>query len=234
MSKIEIHSKESNFPIYKVTNEDTIINFSKETKKITTKQVPKVPGASVHLNLLTEEECKQFIKITEEMGYEDAPISTFSGMVLDTDFRNNKRVIWQLKENNKLMETIYQRIKKEIPKELKLHNTTYVPVGLNERLRFYRYKGDEIFNLHYDGCFPRNSKELSILTFIIYLNEDFEGGHTTFVNRKEQELAKVKPVTGSCLMFCHGSHEDSPLHEGSKCSKGTKYVLRSDVMFQKK
>ena len=32
-------------------------------------------------------------------------------------------------------------------------------------------------------------------------------------------------------MFFHGHHPDSPLHEGSACAKGLKYVLRSDVMY---
>jgi len=36
------------------------------------------------------------------------------------------------------------------------------------------------------------------------------------------------------LCFPHGGHKYSPLHEGSECSGGTKYVLRSDIMFKRR
>ena len=233
-TNIQVHSKESGFPIYKVENEHDCIKFSSKTKELKLEEVKNVKGAfSIH-NVLTSEECKQFIEITEKMGYDIAPLSTMGGMVVDNDIRNNKRVIWQTEQNNKLLDTIYKRIKKFIPKEEKTNNGTWESVGLNERLRFYRYKGDEIFNMHYDGCFPRSSNEKSMFTFIIYLSDDFDNGETTFYTHQGKTVEKVKPVEGSCLLFYHGSHTLSPLHEGSKCFKGTKYVLRSDVMFKKK
>eukprot|EP01080_Neovahlkampfia_damariscottae_P006956 gene6956-11118_t len=233
-SEIKIHSKESGFPIYKMTNEDNCIKFLSK-KTLIPKELKDVPGAVFVQNVLSGEECDQFIKITESMGYGIAPITTGRGMIVNNDIRNNKRVIWQMEQKNKILETIFCRIKKYVPEEVKLMNSNiFEPIGLNERLRFYRYKGDEIFNQHYDGCFPRSSNEMSLLTFIVYLNDDFEKGETTFYDYNGKMSSKVKPVKGSCLMFYHGHHPWSPLHEGSKCENGTKYVLRSDVMFKKK
>jgi len=45
---------------------------------------------------------------------------------------------------------------------------------------------------------------------------------------------KVDPKMGSALLFFHGPHASSPLHEGSLLKKGRKYVLRTDVMYKKK
>ena len=41
----------------------------------------------------------------------------------------------------------------------------------------------------------------------------------------------VVPKRGSVLCFWHGCHRSSTLHEGSLVSKGTKYVVRTDVLY---
>jgi hypothetical protein len=97
----------------------------------------------------------------------------------------------------------------------------------------------------HDQCGPSVK---SRLTFLIYLNDDFEGGTTTFFMPPEQSRAshgdakvaeastqlrrhRVKPVTGSALCFPQSSIA-SLLHEGSPVIHGTKYVIRTDVMFK--
>ncbi len=61
--------------------------------------------------------------------------------------------------------------------------------------------------------------------FVSYLNEDFEGGQTTFFTNPERV---VQPVKGDALLFQH------PLvHEGSIVTAGVKYVARTDVMYRK-
>ncbi len=59
----------------------------------------------------------------------------------------------------------------------------------------------------------------SWLTFMVYLCDDFEGGETTF-----PDLQKViEPKAGSALLFQHA---------GQRVTRGTKLVLRSDVLFR--
>ena len=53
-----------------------------------------------------------------------------------------------------------------------------VPVGLNERLRFYRYDPPQRFKGHRDGAVRRSPTERSRLTFIVYLNDRAESGRT--------------------------------------------------------
>ncbi len=82
-----------------------------------------------------------------------------------------------------------------------------------------------------DNC----RRQLSRLTFLIYLNDDFDGGHTTFLipaAEKEGVLNAfpVNPVRGGILVFPHGSCA-APLHEGSPVLKRCKYVVRTEVEY---
>lgn len=54
-------------------------------------------------------------------------------------------------------------------------------LSINERLRFLKYdEPGNNFVKHCDGSFPRNTYEKSVITIQFYLNEDMEGGETTF------------------------------------------------------
>lgn len=61
-----------------------------------------------------------------------------------------------------------------------------------------------------------------MITFIIYLNDDFEQGYTEFA------WEKVLPKAGMALVFPHKLS-----HRATSTVNGTKYVLRTDVMYQK-
>jgi len=179
-------------------------------------------------NVLTSEECDTFISLTEGMGYELAKITTGMGMISAPGIRNNKRVMWQTQED--IWKPIWNRIQPLTTNTVSLWSRNWNAYGLNERFRFYRYHPGEIFKAHYDGCFPRSGKDMSIATVIIYLNDNFIGGETTFIIRGKE--ITIKPVKGSALIFWHGDHPSSYLHEGSTVHEGTKYVLRSDIMFK--
>jgi len=73
-------------------------------------------------------------------------------------------------------------------------------------------------------------------TFLLYLNEGFEGGETTFYTAGAGEKATleargVTPRMGSVLCFPHGDAVGSLVHEGSEVRRGAKYVVRSDVLY---
>ena len=121
--------------------------------------------------------------------------------------------------------------------------------GLNKRLRCYKYDGGNVYRPHVDGAWPGSGvvdgkyqydmygDRWSKLTFILYLNEDFEGGATTFFTPSSQfgslDTTGVRPRMGSVLCFPHGDTAGSLVHEGSAVSSGTKYIARSDVLYKK-
>lgn len=175
-------------------------------------------------NILSPAECAEYISLTESIGYTDAPISTIRGFKIRPDIRNNQRVI--LDDRERAFD-LWQRVSNNIPKTI----GRWHPVGLNERFRFYRYDPGQMFAIHHDGSYRRPNGEESLLTFMIYLNEGFEGGDTRFhlSRRYYEDLPNIAviPVTGMVLCFVH-----ELVHEGAPIIQGRKYVLRSDIMYR--
>ncbi|BCL40085.1 prolyl hydroxylase family protein [Nostoc sp. MS1] len=175
-------------------------------------------------NILCPQECAEYINLTESIGYTEAPINTIRGFQMRRDIRNNERVI--LDDHQRAFD-LWQRVSDYIPKTI----GRWQAVGLNERFRFYRYDPGQRFAIHHDGSYRRPNGEESLLTFMIYLNEGFEGGETRFhlSPRYHEELPNISvvPVIGMALCFVH-----ELVHEGVTVVQGRKYVLRSDVMYR--
>ncbi len=169
-------------------------------------------------SFLTPEECQALIDRSESIGYGDAPITTALGFVMARDIRNNERVMI---DDVELSARLFERARVFLPEEW----FGWQLVGLNERLRFYRYDPGQYFAPHTDGYYERDNGERSHLTFMIYLNEGFEGGETTF--RCGREPIRVVPRTGMALVFYH-----KLVHAGAAVRAGRKYVIRSDVMYR--
>lgn len=163
--------------------------------------------------LLSTSECEELIQKSESIGYDDAPLTTRSGPVMDKSIRNNHRVILDSVE---LSEELWE-ITSPYAKARWKHRDVR---GLNERLRFYRYDSGEQFDWHYDGHYERTSGERSQFTLMFYLNDRFEGGATEFSD------FTVTPAQGDALFFWH--HQ---IHRGAPVIGGRKYVLRTDVMY---
>jgi 2OG-Fe(II) oxygenase superfamily len=170
-------------------------------------------------DFLSPEECEHFIRVTEEAGFEDAPINALGGFVMRKDVRNNDRVII---DDITLAQRLWERAKEFLPSRY-LH---WEPIGLNERFRYYRYEIGQRFAVHADGCFARDNGERSQFTFMVYLNDAFLGGTTNFYLYGDEKMI-VWPKRGTALVFHHPL-----LHEGTPVEKGVKYVLRTDVMYR--
>jgi predicted 2-oxoglutarate/Fe(II)-dependent dioxygenase YbiX len=167
------------------------------------------------------EECADFIRFAEGIGFHEAPITTSAGFVMAPEIRNNTRVIH---DDERLAASLWERLRPAIPARI----GGSVAVGLNERFRFYRYGPGEYFSWHYDGSFRRNDREHSLLTLMVYLDEGFEGGSTDFDVRHALEPIQVVPRRGMVLLFQHRI-----LHRGAPVLRGVKRVLRTDVMYRR-
>jgi hypothetical protein len=64
----------------------------------------------------------------------------------------------------------------------------------------------------------------SLLTVLVYLNDDFEGGQTRFMEQLDEV---VEPERGAAVLFQHKIR-----HEGCEVRRGKKYALRTDVMYR--
>jgi hypothetical protein len=171
-------------------------------------------------NLLTQKECEDFIIFSENMGYVEAEVSFAEGAKMMKGLRNNYRLFY---EDRQLAKDLWVKLAPFCPQNLdnNLNNSKkIIQNGINEQFRFYKYEVGQRFKRHIDGRFTRNAQEQSRITFMIYLNDDFEGGETTFDN------LQIIPKAGTALCFIH-----EVKHEGSAIKGGIKYVLRSDVMY---
>lgn len=165
-------------------------------------------------DFLSPEACRAEIRRAEAIGFAPAPITTSRGFLMMPDVRNNTRV---MVDDEPLAERLFQALAP------RLEGACARPVGLNERLRYYKYGPTECFRWHHDGSFRRDNGEASELTFMVYLNDGFEGGATEF----EWPELSVEPREGMAIVFTHRVR-----HQGAPVVRGTKYVLRSDVMFR--
>jgi prolyl 4-hydroxylase len=167
-------------------------------------------------DFLTHEECNGLITIAEQIGFEEAKVQVGAGaQAMLKGVRNNERILYK---NQELAQQLWEQAKPYMP----FNMGKYEACGLNELFRFYKYNPGQRFKMHRDGSYERNETECSFYTFLLYLNDGFEGGETAFENG-----CTVNPKKGSLLVFHH------PLrHEGKILISGIKYALRTDVMYK--
>lgn len=215
--------------------------------RVTRKDIPEVPGAFQLLNVFSKQECQAFIDTTEGLGFlPDAPVS------LSRDVRHNDNVTWVVDETTN--QIIWQRCA-HLMADPENYFSGKEPVGINARFRFYRYKEGDFFKFHTDGAWPGSrviDKQLitdaypdrySEMTFLILLSDDFTGGATRFrVNGSDplQPVTRHAPIkdvdirtpAGSVLCFPHGMHPLHRVHSSVPIESGTKYIIRTDILFK--
>jgi hypothetical protein len=173
-------------------------------------------------NVFTKEECEDLIKISEEKGFETA------GFYVDKYgkehfFLNKRKSNRCIINDTSLADKILYRIKNLIPREYnnrKLHSVNY-------KLKFLKYNIGDYFTRHHDGNYISENGSKSQITILIYLNNDYEGAYTTFFKNSEDfNGCIIKPSIGMvCLM------DQKIEHEVNALISGTKYVIRTDLMY---
>ena len=203
-------------------------------------EVETVPGAFQLLNVLSRNECEQVIELTESLGYlPDAAVS------LPRSVRHNDSLTWVT--DDLTTDIIWQRCEPMMADEQGIHHGKQA-LGLNGRFRFYRYQAGDYFSPHTDGAWPGSkvidrqlvtnafSDRWSQLTFLLFLSDAYEGGRTQFYlpsnKPDEPTVVSVQTPVGGVLCFPHGVHPLHCLHSSEVIVSGSKYIIRSDVLFE--
>lgn len=146
-----------------------------------------------------------------------------TGQPMQHDVRSNTTALFTILELDLPMLLVRRRIAE----------TVGVPVLHLERCSIFRYEPGQRFTQHADYLDPSRpgfAQEIATLgqrslTFLVYLNEGFEGGETTFlaVGRK------FKGAAGDAVFFHNitdtGVPDPFTLHEGSPPTSGRKWLL---------
>eukprot|EP00802_Teleaulax_amphioxeia_P010586 Tamp_10614.p1 GENE.Tamp_10614~~Tamp_10614.p1 ORF type:complete len:618 (+),score=100.35 Tamp_10614:92-1945(+) len=144
-------------------------------------------------------------------------------------------------------EALYERMAPLLPTELVWPNrntatavlqdvelATWRPCSLNQLWRFSRYSNGQSFPPHLDGHYLPAPGLESKVSVTLYLNDNFEGGHTIFYSDKTlaSEVLRVTPRTGTLALFDHDLwHDGSPVVCQLERKNHDKIILRSDVVF---
>ncbi|KAF9109073.1 hypothetical protein BGX27_008037 [Mortierella sp. AM989] len=162
-------------------------------------------------DIISPKECQSFIDRSEAIGYDTALIN---GVTVNIPgYRDGNRCII---DDHAVAAEMWERIKLHVPA---VYEDRPV-IGMNERLRFLKYGPGDRFQPHLDMEFKRTdgSNHITKITVQFYLNQDFQGGATSFLEERmswdEDENYKkvsVTPKPGQVLVFQHDL-----VHEGSK------------------
>jgi len=174
-------------------------------------------------NVMTAAESQSLVERAELRGFRQATLALAGGgAVSRPDIRDNETVMF---DDAAVATRIWELVRSHLPSCTPDGRRA---LGLDARLRLYRYTEGQSFSKHQDGATVRDGAQ-SLWTLLLYLNEDFEGGATrlcVFDDREVSRSLDVQPATGACFVFDHGI-----LHSSTPITRGVKYVCRSDVMF---
>ena len=218
-------------------------------RHIRREDVPGVPGAFVVTGALTAAECRQLSGTAEHMGFmPDHPVGQERPTGIDA-------CEWLADDG--ILGTLFERVRPHLPPLLpaaKAGKEGAGPAGgavagINARWRLFRYGPGAVYRPHIDGSWVGSGIDAgtgeyvhdpfgdrrSRLTCLVYLNEGFDGGSTTFyipaAGGAGLEARGVKPQAGAVLFFPQGNTA-SLVHEGSEVTRGCKYVIRTGEFFK--
>ncbi|KAF2127032.1 prolyl 4-hydroxylase [Dothidotthia symphoricarpi CBS 119687] len=239
-------------PLRKPPNLHPAVLFASQDDAIVLGDAPKtqcythpiVPDLRLIKDVLSPDECTSIIAAGEAIDFiPDAPLRPQGEdtSVLAHNF------YWIVDDafHNKL----WERVKAFVPDNIAGKEVR----GINRRFRVYRYVPGAEYRCHIDGAWPpsgiaptipptyvydaspASARQSSLFTFLIYLNDDFRGGETTFFIPSAKHgvinAYPIRPVMGSVAVFPHGEARGALLHEGTGVVEGAKYVIRTDVEY---
>ncbi|MDI1450233.1 2OG-Fe(II) oxygenase [Polyangium sp. 6x1] len=174
--------------------------------------------------LFSSETCAAILEGARDKPWLPATVNAEEGRVVDTRIRSSTTAVLR---DPALGGELFRKVTPHVPERMSTEiggrRVAMHLTGIFLPLRIYRYEVGQHFGLHQDQSYAGDGGTRSLLTLMVYLNEGFAGGETEF---PEQERTIV-PKTGDALLFQH-----MLLHAGKPVTNGTKYVLRSDVLYR--
>ncbi|KAI1384826.1 uncharacterized protein F4822DRAFT_433365 [Hypoxylon trugodes] len=204
-------------------------------------------------NVLTRKECDDLLGLispSNNVAWPSATVTAYNGsQILDLKSRFCDRIFYT---SQVLADHILERILPLLPPGIVtlkdapditgqnpvIRKETWRICRLRDELRFLKYGPGHYFKPHCDGQFEDKDGAKSFLTVHLYLNGGsdgdgtVEGGAMRFaVDFEDPQAGKlnINPKAGSLVVF----QQRDMYHEGVEVTKGTKYTMRTDIMYKK-
>ena len=176
-------------------------------------------------DILNEAECNKIINLSKHAGFVEAQVLLDDDTVGNNDYVRKGGVSWVGKGRDPVIDKL-SRIASSITK---------LPIENQEILQVSKYTVGQMFTSHYDPCIPENHSDnfcdhenfyagARIMTFLLYLNDDFTGGETDF----PAIPFTVRPKRGKAILFWNTDENeilhDEALHRGKEVISGEKYI----------
>jgi prolyl 4-hydroxylase len=204
-------------------------------------------------NFLTPAECDALIQMANASGMTASTLYASGGgrdalkdganrATTDTNIRSSTNA-WLSRDEGRLTDDIYRRAAHVTQLDEALlqapydehHESMDRPAHLHpmaESLQVLRYERGQEYAPHHDWVLPSPShpyQPTRFATLLLYLNDNFDGGQTTFpraVNARYREGITIQPVQGMAVLFYNvlpdGNVDDWSIHGSEKVTKGVK------------
>lgn len=183
-------------------------------------------------NFMTAQECQSWIEWGEKHGFEEAKQKQNTVYA----FRDNGRIQFQSPD---IAYQIWLRMRSFVPETV--GKPPRKALGCSPRIRVYRYTKGQRFGQHVDGSGDEPGMGgRTHFTVLVYLNGgsretpdlQVKGGETVFWKDHDgrRPALAFPPTRGVCLYHGHG--DECMTHEGAGVESGTKYLLRTDVVYE--
>lgn len=160
--------------------------------------------------IISEEDCEKLRAFIDQRASNETGIHKFVNVC---EFFNLKTI------DRDATQTLFELIAPSIPKELGV-------AGVSKYLTMARYQSGEGFGLHTDtGITDPDTQTHTGWTYLIYLNDDYEGGETQFYDDNFSPTIRVKPEAGMALFF-----DIEAWHSAEPITRGTKYWIGTELM----
>lgn len=176
-------------------------------------------------NLLSPDECEQLIAHALKKGMHESDVLSYgatSGTEVNNNYRNSKTA-WLPDDDHPLCKRLA-----EFSQQI-----TNIPIENQEMLQVAHYPPSGKFNEHFDACVYDDKDYCDKMnnyagqrrsTLLIYLNDNFKGGETEFVNIG----LKVKPEKGKAILFWNTDENENIIekskHRANPVENGEKWI----------
>jgi len=182
------------------------------TQTIEEEQLSSAPEVHLFRGLFTPSECDFLIDVAMPRLSPSVVVDPRTGRQVPNPVRTSDGAAFPLAGENPAMHALCRR--------LAAASGTNVEQG--EPLQILRYTPGQEFRPHFDSIHDTDNQR--ILTFLVYLNDDFEGGETQFLATG----LKVKGRKGDGLLFRNADESGCPdanaQHAGLPPTAGEKFL----------